>query len=218
MPHLFLAFAAGLLSFLSPCVLPLVPVYLTYMSGSSLAGDSWPSRRQVFIHALCFLMGLTLVVVVLFGLPATLLAGLLRQYGDLIARIGGVILILFGLHALGIITVPIFNATRRAEVGAGMSPGYVRSTLLGLAFAAGWTPCIGPLLGTVVIRALTEPGRALSLLLAYALGLAVPFLIIAALLAQAVDWLKRFGQNLWVVEMVSGLLMIGTGVWAILSR
>ena len=218
MPHLFLAFAAGLLSFLSPCVLPLVPVYLSYMSGSSLAGDSWPSRRQVLIHALCFLMGLTLVVVVLFGLPATLLAGLLRQYGDLIARIGGVILILFGLHALEIITVPIFNATRRAEVGTGMAPGYVRSTLLGLAFAAGWTPCLGPLLGTVVIRALTEPERALSLLLAYALGLAVPFLIIAALLAQAVDWLKRFGQNLWVVEMVSGLLMIGTGVWAILSR
>ena len=101
MPHLFLALVAGLLSFLSPCVLPLVPVYLGYMAGSGLTGDSLPGRRQVLIHALCFLMGLTLVVVVLFGLPATLLAGLLRQYGDLIARIGGVILILFGLHALG---------------------------------------------------------------------------------------------------------------------
>jgi len=218
MPHLFLALVAGLLSFLSPCVLPLVPVYLGYMSGSNLAGDTLSGRRQVLIHALCFLMGLTLVVVVLFGLPATLLAGLLRQYGDLIARIGGVILILFGLHTMGIISVPIFNVTRRAGVGAGMAPGYVRSTLFGLAFAAGWTPCLGPLLGTVAILVLTEPGWALLLLLAYALGLAVPFLVTAALLAQAVDRLKRVGQHLWIAEIASGLLMIGVGVWTILSR
>ena len=114
MLHLFLAFVAGLLSFLLPCVLPLVPAYLSYMSGSSLSDDTSSGRRQVFTHALCFVAGLTLVVVVLFGLPATVLTNLLRQYGDLIARIGGVILILFGLHTMGIISVPIFNVTRRA--------------------------------------------------------------------------------------------------------
>jgi len=218
MPHLFLAFVAGLLSFLSPCVLPLVPVYLGYMAGSSLSGDSWPGRRQVLMHALCFLMGLTLVIVVLFGLPATMLAGLLRQHGGLIARIGGVILILFGLHTLGIIHVPFLQSTWRAEAKLGAASGYLRSTLLGLTSAAGWTPCIGPLLGTVVVLAFTEPGWALLLLLAYALGLAVPFLALAALLTQVADGLKRFGQHLWMVEVASGLLMIGIGVWTIFGR
>ncbi len=151
------AFVAGLLSFLSPCVLPLVPVYLGYLSGSSLSGDALPGRWQVLGHALCFVVGFTLVVVVLFGLPATILAGLLRQYGDLIARIGEMLLILFGLHTLGIITVPAFNATRRIEVGLRMAPGYVRSVLFGLTFAVGWTPCIGPLLGTVITLTFTKP-------------------------------------------------------------
>ena len=207
-----LAFLAGLLSFVSPCVLPLVPVYLSYLSGSSIYGDAPPSRHRVFSHALLFVAGFTVVFVVLFGLPATLLAGALQRYSDWISKIGGVILILFGLHTMGIVTIPALNMTRRLEAKRGMEPGYARSILFGVTFAAGWTPCIGPLLGTVMTLAFTEPTRALGLLFVYALGLAVPFLLTAALLTQAVGWLKRLNRHMRAVEIASGLLMVGVGI------
>ena len=207
-----LAFLAGLLSFVSPCVLPLVPVYLSYLSGSSLSGDGLPNRWRVFSHALFFVGGFTMVFVVLFGLPATLLSGTLQQYSSWIAKIGGAILILFGLHTMGVVTIPILYTTRRLEVGRGTEPGYVRSTLFGVTFAAGWTPCIGPLLGTVMTLAFSEPSRALGFLFVYALGLAVPFLITAVLLARAVGWLKRLNRHMRAVEIISGLLMVGVGV------
>jgi cytochrome c-type biogenesis protein len=206
-----LAFVAGLLSFVSPCVLPLVPVYLGYLSGSSLSGEVALQRRQVFAHALCFVGGFTLVFVLLFGLPATILGDALQQYGEWIARAGGVILVLFGLHTMGVVRIPFLNATRRLEVG-GTEPGYLRSTLIGLTFAAGWTPCIGPLLGTVMTLAFTEPSRAVGLLLVYALGLATPFLAAAALWSQAVGWLKRLNRHMRAVEIASGVLMIGVGI------
>lgn len=206
-----LVFLAGLLSFVSPCVLPLAPIYLGYLSGSSLSGDVPSNRRQVFSHALLFVAGFTLVFVILFGLPTTILAGALHQYSGWITKIGGAVLVLFGLHVMGVVTIPILNVTRRVEVGRQGGPGYVRSILFGVTFAAGWTPCIGPLLGTVVTLALTEPSRAMGFLLVYALGLAVPFLVTAALLTRAVRWLKRLNQYMRVVEIVSGLLMVGVG-------
>ena len=137
-----LALAAGLLSFVSPCVLPLVPVYLGYLSGSSLSGTLPPSRRRVLGHALFFVGGFTLVFVVLFGLPTTILGSALQQYSRWIARIGGALVILFGLHTLGVFTLPFLNMTRRLDMGGGTEPGYVRSTLFGATFGAGWTPCI----------------------------------------------------------------------------
>jgi cytochrome c-type biogenesis protein len=207
-----LAFLAGLLSFLSPCVLPLVPVYLGYLSGSSLAGDTRAERRQVLGHALCFVGGFALVFVVLFGLPTTILAGALQQYGNWISGIGGVILVLFGLHTMGVLTIPFLNATHRLEIEGGIKPGYARSVLLGVTFAAGWTPCIGPLLGTVMTMAFSEPTRALVLLLTYTLGLALPFLATAVLLTQAVAWLKRLNRHMRAIKIVSGLLMVTVGI------
>jgi len=207
-----LAFLAGLLSFLSPCVLPLVPVYLGYLSGSSLAGDLPADRGQVLSHALCFVGGFTLVFVILFGLPTTILAGALQKYGNWISGIGGVILVLFGLHTMGVLTIPLLNATHRLEIEGGIKPGYARSVLIGVTFAAGWTPCIGPLLGTVMTMAFTEPSRALGLLLTYTLGLALPFLATAALLTQAVAWLKRLNRHMRAIKIVSGLLMVTVGV------
>ena len=207
-----LVFIAGSLSFFSPCVLPLVPIYLGYLSGSSLSGDTTPNRWQVFSHALFFVAGFTLVFVILFGLPTTILAGALQRYSDWITKIGGAILILFGLHIMGVVTIPVLNVTRRVEVGRGMEPGYLRSILFGVTFAAGWTPCIGPLLGTVMTLAFTEPSRALGFFLVYTLGLATPFLVTAALLARAVGWLKRLNRHVRAVEVISGLLMAGVGV------
>ena len=207
-----LAFLAGLLSFVSPCVLPLVPAYLGYLSGSSLSGGSPLKRWQVFSHALFFVAGFTLVFVVLFGLPTTLLSDVLLQYRDWISKIGGAILVLFGLHKLGVFTIPILNRTGRLEFGTGIEPGYLRSILFGVTFGAGWSPCIGPLLGTVMTMALTEPTRGAVLTLVYALGLATPFLGTAALLARGVGWLKRLNQHMRAIEIVSGLLMIGVGI------
>lgn len=207
-----LAFLAGLLSFVSPCVLPLVPAYIGYLSGSGLSADASPRRRQILAHALFFVGGFTAVFVVLFGLPTTLLGGALRAYSEWVSRIGGGVLILFGLHTLGVVTIPLFNATRRLEVGQGMEPGYLRSMLIGISFAAGWTPCIGPLLGTVLTLAFTEPGRAFGLLLTYALGLALPFLATAALLTQALVWLRRLRRYVRPIQIASGLLMTAVGV------
>lgn len=207
-----LAFAAGLLSFLSPCVLPLVPVYLSYLSGTSLSGDTPPDRRQVFSHALFFVGGFTLVFVILFGLPTTILGGALQQYSDWITKLGGAMLILFGLHTLGIFTIPILNVTRQAEMGEGMELGFARSTLFGVTFAAAWTPCVGPLLGAVMTLAFTEPSRALWFMFVYAAGLATPFLVTALLLGRAVGWLKRLNRHMRVIEVVSGLLLVGVGI------
>ena len=207
-----LAFLAGLLSFFSPCVLPLVPVYLSYLSGSSLSGDALPQRRQVFSHATFFVVGFTLIFIVLFGLPTTLLGNALQQYSNWIAKAGGAVVILFGLHTLGIISIPALNMTRRLEMGGGPEPGYARSTLFGVTFAAGWTPCIGPLLGSVMTMAFVEPSRAVGFILVYALGLATPFLVTAALLTRAVGWLKRLNRHMRAVEVISGLLMVGVGI------
>jgi len=203
---------AGLLSFLSPCVFPLVPIYLSYLSGSSVSGDTSSNRWQVFSHALFFVVGFTLVFAILFGLPTTILASVLQQYKDWITRVGGAILVLFGLHTMGIVTIPFLNMTHQLDMGTGMRQGYARSALVGVTFAAGWTPCIGPLLGTVMTLAFAEPSRAMGFIFTYAMGLAAPFLVTALLLTQAVGWLKRLNQHMRVVEIASGLLMIGVGV------
>jgi cytochrome c-type biogenesis protein len=207
-----LAFLAGLLSFLSPCLLPLVPIYLGYLSGSSLSGETSVNRKQVFLHALSFVGGFTLVFILLFGLPTTLLGSALQDYKEWITRIGGAALILFGLHTLGAFTLPFLNLTRRLEADVGERPGYFRSTVVGITFAAGWTPCIGPLLGTVMTLALTEPSKGIGLTIIYALGLAVPFLVTAALLTPAVGWLKKLNRHMRAVEIVSGVLMIAIGI------
>jgi len=202
---------AGLLSFLSPCVLPLVPIYLSYLSGSSMSGNPTSNRWHVLSHALLFVGGFTVIFIILFGLPTTILGSAFQQYKDWITRIGGGILVLFGLHTMGVITIPILNMTRRVDLGSGVNQGYARSALLGVTFAAGWTPCIGPLLGTAMTLAFTEPSRALVFIFIYAMGLAIPFLVTAALLARATGWLKRLNQHKRAVEIVSGLLMVGVG-------
>jgi cytochrome c-type biogenesis protein len=122
------------------------------------------------------------------------------------------VLILFGLHTMGIIRIAFLNLERQLALQVGDRPGYARSALIGVAFAAGWTPCVGPLLGTVLALAINEPSRGIALLLVYALGLATPFLLTAALLSQALGWWGRLNRHARVVRIASGVLMVAIGV------
>ena len=209
-----LAFGAGVLSFLSPCVLPLVPVYLGYLTGSTIGGEEAPKRSTVFIHALLFGLGFSLVFVLLFGLPVGYLGRSLARFTDILVKIGGFVLIVFGLHTTGLIQIPFLTMERRMEVGIGGSPTYLRSVLVGMVFAAGWTPCVGPLLGAILTLALDAQSvwQAAFFLFVYSMGLGIPFLLVALLLTTATGWLRRLNRHLHIVSVVSGAFLIIVGL------
>ena len=211
---IFAAFIAGLLSFISPCVLPLIPVYLGYLSGSTVTGDRPPPRKLVFSHALLFVAGFTFVFVVVFGVPAGFLGGALGTISRYMVWVGGLLLIVFGLHILGIITIPIFNVQKRLEYGQDQTPSYARSAIIGMTFAAGWTPCIGPLLGAILTLALQGQniGLAMFYLFVYSMGLAIPFLVTAWMLTAATNQLKILNRHMGVIERVSGVFIIIIGI------
>ena len=208
---LFVAFAAGLLSFLSPCVLPLVPSYIGFLTGMSLPEMSG-RRRVALLHALLFILGFSLVFVLL-GASATALGRALNYYQLWLQRIGGVLIIAFGLVCLGVIKVGFLNQERRVQVEQ-RPVGYVGSALVGMAFGAGWTPCIGPVLGAILSLAATSQdlSRGMLLLAVYSAGLAVPFLAAAVALDSFLEWFQRFRRYLPWVMRVSGVLLIFVGV------
>lgn len=221
---LIAAFIAGLFSFISPCVLPLIPVYLGYLSGSTISGDA-PPRKLVFSHALMFVGGFTFIFVVLFGAPVGFLGGLLGKFSDYLVWAGGILMIIFGLHTMGIVTIPLFNMQKRLEYGHDQAPSYARSAFVGMTFAAGWTPCIGPLLGAILTLAIQGQNVSLAMLylFVYSMGLAVPFLVTAWLLTTATARLRQLNRHMQLIERVSGafILIIGillvTGTMTILN-
>jgi cytochrome c-type biogenesis protein len=208
---LFVAFAAGLLSFLSPCVLPLVPSYIGFLTGMSLP-EMGGRRRVALAHALLFVLGFSLVFVLL-GASATALGRALNYYQLWLQRIGGVLIIGFGLVCLGVIKVGFLSQERRVQVEQ-KPVGYLGSALVGMAFGAGWTPCIGPVLGAILGLAATahDLSRGMLLLAAYSAGLAVPFLIAAVALDAFLDWFQRFRRYLPWVMRVSGVLLVFVGI------
>jgi cytochrome c-type biogenesis protein len=210
----FAAFLAGLLSFISPCVLPLIPVYLGYLSGSTITGAEAPPRSYVFTHALMFVAGFTFIFVVVFGAPIGFLGGVLGKITEYMVWVGGLLLIVFGLHTMGVITIPFFNLQKRMEYGYDQSPSYARSLFVGMTFAAGWTPCIGPLLGTILTLAIQgqNMGLAMFYLFIYSMGLAVPFLATAWMLTAATGQLKKLNRHMGLIERVSGAFIILIGL------
>ena len=192
---LAVAFLAGLLSFLSPCVLPLVPSYIGFLTGLSL--DEMGSRRRTaLIHALLFVFGFTLIFLVL-GASATVLGRSLKYHRVWLERVGGVLIIIFGLICLGVIKWGRLQQEKRLHLE--QKPiGYLGSILVGMAFAAGWTPCIGPILGGIFTLASASDtlGRGMALLGAYSAGLAVPFLMAAWAVDRFVAWFQRFRRYL----------------------
>lgn len=208
---LFVAFAAGLLSFLSPCVLPLVPSYVGFLTGMTLPELS-DRRRVAAVHALLFVLGFSLVFVLL-GATATALGGALKYYQTWIARIGGVLVILFGLVCLGLVRIGPLAQERRVQFQH-KPVGYLGSALVGMAFGAGWTPCIGPVLGAILSLAATSESvtRGMLLLGVYSAGLAVPFLLAAVAVESFLGWFQRFRRYLPWVMRVCGVLLVLVGV------
>ncbi len=205
------AFAGGLLSFLSPCVLPLVPSYLGFITGFTY-NEMTDRRRMAMVHAGLFVLGFTLVFM-LFGASATALGRVLKYYDVWIQRIGGGLIVLFGLYCLGAFRLTFLDQDARLHLDR-KPVGYLGSVLVGMVFAAGWTPCIGPILGAILGLAATESSlsRGMVLLGAYSLGLAVPFLLAAYAVESFLDWFQRFRRYLPWVQKASGVLLIVVGV------
>lgn len=208
---LFVAFAAGVLSFLSPCVLPLVPSYLGFITGMSIE-EMTNRRRTAMIHATLFVSGFSLVFI-LIGLSATALGRALNFNSLWLARLGGVMIILFGIYLLGIVRLPFLEQEKRLHL-ENKPLGYLGSVLVGMAFAAGWTPCIGPVLGGILTMASTEQNlaRGAGLLAAYSAGLAIPFLVTAWAVESFFRWFEKFRRFLPMVQKASGALLILVGV------
>lgn len=210
---LLVAFTAGLLSFLSPCVLPLIPSYVGFITGMSVEELQTGGRRgTAVLHGLWFVAGFTLVFVLL-GAAASALGTLLRDYQHWLGRIGGVLLILFGLYLLGVLRPAFLMREWRIEL-ARKPLGYFGSGVVGFTFGAAWTPCIGPILGGILTLAATEQGlaRGVTLLAIYAIGLAVPFLITALLVDRFLVWFQRFRPYIVWVDRVAGAMLIVLGI------
>lgn len=216
---LIAAFIAGLLSFLSPCILPLVPGYISYISGISLEDlkETKKEKRfyRVFLSALFFVMGFSLVFTLL-GASATFFGQLLQEYSDWFKRVGGILIILFGLHMMGIIQIPLLNYQKRFNlVGKDSFHLFLTPFLIGFFFAFGWTPCIGPILATILVYASHQEtvSKGTTLLMVYSIGLGIPFLLTALAVNkfyQLAGFIKKYFRE---IEIIGGIFMIFVGVF-----
>ncbi|WIY24176.1 cytochrome c biogenesis CcdA family protein [Parasedimentitalea psychrophila] len=213
-PAMLVALIAGLISFLSPCVLPIVPPYLAYMSGVSIGDMQNPgaARRKAILAALFFIMGLS-TVFLLLGFTASIFGAFVLQNQELFAQVSGLVVIIFGLHFLSVFRIPILDREMRME--AGQSGGSaIGAYVLGLAFAFGWTPCIGPQLGAILSLAASEASvaRGTILLGIYALGLGVPFLLAAIFLSRSMVLMNKMKRHMGLIEKLMGGLLLLVGV------
>ena len=209
------AFLAGILSFLSPCVLPLVPGYVSLISGSSVDALQAPGQRvfrQVMRSSLMFVAGFSLVFILL-GAVATGLGQVTRQFYPLLTRLAGLLIIVFGLHLTGLLRIKALYADKRLHQVKGGSSAW-GSFAVGFAFAFGWTPCIGPILATILAFAASEDTvlKGTALLAVYSLGLAVPFLLTSLGIDRFLSFYARFRRHLHTVEVASGVLLIVIGL------
>ena len=215
---LFAAFSAGLLSFISPCVLPLVPSYLSYITGLSVENLAKEEERErlrsaIILNALLFIAGFSTVFIA-FGASASLIGQVLYEYQDIIRKVGGVLIIIFGLYLLGILKLNILMTERRLVHFESRPVGYFGSFLIGTAFAAGWTPCVGPVLGTILAYASTTESMSggVMLLSAYSFGLGLPFFLTAFGMDTFLNYFKNFRTYLGGVSFISGGLLVLVGI------
>ena len=215
------AFLAGLISFLSPCVLPLVPGYLSMISGAGVEELKSPQghlMRRVMVNSIGFILGFSVVFVVL-GAAATEIGQLLGVYKHTLARVAGVVIIIFGLHLTGIFKIKaLYTDARLHSVKGNSTP--IGAFVIGFAFAFGWTPCLGPILSAILTIAGEQDtvGKGILLLAVYSLGLAMPFLLTSLLMERFLKFYSRFRSHMHAIEVASGVLMIGLGVLLLLGR
>ena len=209
-----LAFLAGLASFLSPCVFSLVPAYVGYLGGRAAGGEASGSNRLItFTHGLAFVLGFSVVFVVL-GVAVSAAGGLLYDLRSYLAKIGGVVVIVFGLHMIGVFRIPFLEYDARVHSNPDRKWGYLSSALLGVFFSAGWSPCVGPVLGTILTLAINGGSVALGakLLSAYSAGLAIPFLIAALGIGWVSGTLRKYGKAMHYIEIAMGVVLVIVGI------
>ena len=205
------ALVAGILSFLSPCILPLVPVYLANIAGTSALNPDLADRRRIVFHTISFIAGFSLVFI---ALGASLgLLGAMAPFG-LLYKIAGALLIVFGIFLVVSAKVPWLNYERRLNFGGARGTGYLRSLLIGAIFSLGWAPCVGPILGSILALAASSQTawQGVYLLLAYCLGLGLPFIAVSLALGAASRYLRWFNRHAFITSIVAAVLLVGIGV------
>lgn len=206
---LLIAFFAGVLSFFSPCQLPLLPIYLGFLAGSMTDEDGKTQKNKAFINSLNFVVGFS-VVFIMLGIVASWFAAFFATYQVTLQRVAGVLIILFGLHLSGIFSAAVMQREKRLHfMPKTAGPG--TAMLMGVAFAAGWTPCIGPILGTILVYT-AATGGGVSLLIAFSLGMAVPFLLAALLVERVGPWVDRFAGYLPLMQRILGFVLVLFGI------
>lgn len=208
------AFIAGLASFLAPCVLPLVPAYVGYLGGrTAFESDEEKHRKwSIFTHGLAFVIGFS-VVFILLGIATSAVGSLLTGARDWIEKIGGIVVVIFGLHMTGIWKIPFLQYDTRKQSPLDQNRGYISSFLMGVFFSAGWSPCVGPVLGAILTLSLSG-GSVITggtLLAAYSAGLSIPFLIAALGVGWVTKALRKYGRALHFLEIVMGVILIVVG-------
>lgn len=205
------AFVAGLVSFLSPCVLPIIPGFLAYLAGTSII-NAEDKRINVFLNALFFVLGFSFVFSLLGVLLNSILVNIAGDAMVWLSRIGGMIIVFFGIYLTGMIKIPFLEKEYQFLVKFKLKSRYLSSFVFGAAFAVGWTPCVGPVLGGILALAVTQPGMAFALLFAYSVGLGLPFLVVGLFSAPAAYWINKLGPGLKVINLIFGIILICLGV------
>lgn len=205
------AFLGGLVSFLAPCVLPIIPGFLAYLAGTSTV-ETGSKRKEIFINSIFFVFGFSVVFALLGVLLNTLLESIAYDAQIWLSRIGGAMIIFFGLYLTGLVKIPFLEKEYKFGVKAKFKSKYLTSFIFGLAFAAGWTPCVGPALGVILGLAATAPSFAFILLLTYALGLGIPFLIVGAFTGQAAQFISKYAVLLKYLNIIFGIILLALGV------
>jgi cytochrome c-type biogenesis protein len=216
-----LAFLAGLASFLSPCVLSLVPAYIGYLGGRAVENasvDQKQPRWQSFSHGLAFVLGFSLVFISL-GITTSALGALLYDARNVLAKIGGIVVIIFGLHMIGIFRIPFLEYDTRRQELPDPKFGYFSSALMGVFFSAGWSPCVGPVLGAILTLSFSGGSitHGTSLLSAYSAGLAIPFLAAALAIGWVTALIRRYGKMMRYVEIFMGIVLVIVGIMLLLG-
>lgn len=208
------AIGAGLLSFFSPCVLPLVPAYIANLAGAS-AIDAGEKRRvwPTLLHSIAFVLGFSFLFI-LMGASAGLIGSAITSYAETLRIVSGIVVIIFGIFLIAAYKIPWLNYEKRMHVQGAANPGYLRSMLIGAAFAVGWTPCIGPILGSILFIAsyTQETTKGALLLAAYSLGMGIPFLLIGLAWSYIMPFWKGLNRHLALISIISGVLLIIVGI------